>query len=88
MPCEHVKLGEGAFAIICSRRGRGRAVPCVGCGGRAGRLCDGPGKRANTTCSAPLCARCSSSRPDGKGDTVDLCPKHKTQQALNFGAFP
>lgn len=58
---------EGSV-IVCTREKPKRCH----CGNAASRLCDaktGP----RSTCSAPLCPRCTYSPAQG----VDLCPTHR-----------
>jgi hypothetical protein len=66
MPCD--RIGP---AIVCSR-GRRQHV-CVECGGRASKLCDGPGRRKATTCNRELCSRCAYHVPPDR----DYCRAHR-----------
>ena len=72
MPCNHIDLGNGASAIVCTR---GRSTKrCVICGLPGGKLCDFPltGAKAGKTCDRSLCAKCAVHRePD-----IDYCPTH------------
>ena len=68
MACEHVSLPDGSRAIICGTQRRQRC----GCGHRATLLCDWKTPTKRGTCSAPLCARCTTSPAPDK----DLCREH------------
>ena len=73
MTCTRIDLGNGDFAIMCTRGQKPRA-PCSACRDRPHELlCDHPlaGKLVGKTCSARLCKRCAK-HVDGK----DLCPPH------------
>jgi hypothetical protein len=73
MPCQKIDLGNGDFAIACSR-GRQRAL-CEVCRTKPHEvLCDYPlrGKKAGATCSKKLCRGCANS----VGANKDLCPPH------------
>jgi hypothetical protein len=74
MPCDKVDLGDGAFAIACSRGGRTPPCATPGCGGRGQFLCDYPlaGKRTGKTCDRAMCARCRVSM----GPERDFCASH------------
>lgn len=87
MPCRPITLPGGVTGLVCSR-GRARTKPCVECGEPGDLLCDFPlkGRKAGSTCSRPICTRCSSSKPDGKGDSHDLCRAHAQQQTLDLPA--
>jgi hypothetical protein len=76
MPCKTIDLGNGDFAITCSRDRRSRAV-CDVCKDREHTLlCDFPlsGAKAGKTCSRKLCGRCAV-----KVGALDLCPAHAKQ---------
>lgn len=72
MHCNHVSLGNGLAAIVCTR-GK-RPIRCAVCGSPGDRLCDFPvtvkGKRK--TCDKPLCTKCSTKQGAG----IDFCPAH------------
>lgn len=72
MPCDHVKLPGGGYAIVCSR-GR-RPKRCSSCGRASSKLCDYPlrGEKAGKTCDLPICDACATHVPP---DT-DYCPPH------------
>ena len=70
MPCEHVTLPSGGFAIVCGTRPRRRCA----CGRLAPLLCDWKAPTKTGTCDDPICARCATSPAPDK----DLCPKHAT----------
>lgn len=75
MPCKTLDLGNGDFAIVCSR-GRKPRARCEVCQDREHTLlCDFPlsGAKAGKTCSRKLCARCAAK-------VGDLCPPHAKQQ--------
>ncbi len=87
MSCKFTDLGNGDFAVTCSRGQRQRA-PCDVCKERPHtKLCDYPlsGKKAGATCSRKLCDRCAKQA----GLNVDLCPPHAKlglpQTQLNLG---
>lgn len=76
------EAGERISAIVCG----GRAIKaCVGCGRLATLLCDfkvvhrGVSRRSGQpwvrhgTCSAPICAACTTKLPGDK----DACPEHR-----------
>lgn len=78
---------NGIGAIVCSR-GRASQKLCRACGRVGDLLCDHPltGRMAGKTCSAPVCRSCATSKPDGKGDTHDLCPPHaRMAEQLTLG---
>jgi len=69
MPCRHVKLSDGSFAIACTRGGK--YVKCSYCNNDAPLLCDfkvAEGK----TCDKPICKRCSVNIAPG----IDHCRIH------------
>ena len=78
MQCRAIRL-PGGVAILCGRFPRHKA--CSVCRRHVGdKLCDGM-RGTRETCDAPLCACCAVTRPDPAkpGDTIDLCPRHKSQ---------
>ena len=73
MPCKTIDLGNGDFAIVCSRGRKPRAL-CGVCKQREHTLlCDFElrGAKAGKTCSQKLCASCAV-----KVGKLDLCPPH------------
>jgi hypothetical protein len=72
MPCNHIKLPGGGYALVCGPKPR--AKPCVSCGRPASLLCDYPVTRAGKTgtCDRSVCVRCSV--PQGEGR--DYCLAH------------
>ena len=53
MPCERRDLGDGRFAVVCTR---GRRSPCVSCGRPATLLCDYPvAGTKRGTCDRAFC---------------------------------
>jgi hypothetical protein len=69
--CTALELAGGGVAIACTRGQRARR--CSACRANpAAVLCDGPGRRAGTTCDRALCFRCAVAI----GDQRDLCPEH------------
>lgn len=72
MTCHRIDLGDGTFAIACTRGPRRKAAPCLYCGKREHtKLCDhevSPGK----TCDRKLCEACAVH----VGPNRDLCPDH------------
>jgi hypothetical protein len=79
MPCEHRDLGDGAFAIICTRGGR--TNPCKYCGRPHTKLCDFPltGPKAGKTCDIPMCEKCATHFDQ---DT-DYCRAHTATMQAN-----
>lgn len=75
MPCEHVNLGDGNFAIICSSRGTRKFCSC----GRPGELlCDWKVKdKKSGTCDRPICRQHALE----VGKDKHLCQEH--QQAYS-----
>lgn len=73
MPCNHVTLPGGAYAIICTKGQR--AKPCKYCGRPHEKLCDYKltGARAGKTCDIPMCAKCAFHVPPDE----DFCPAHR-----------
>jgi len=73
MPCERLDIGEGRYAIVCSRGGQ-RTKPCAICGRPGGLLCDFPltGEKQGKTCDRSICRNCAVSR----GPEIDYCPTH------------
>jgi hypothetical protein len=69
-PCDHVDLGGGQFAIICSR---GNTKRCK-CGRKSTKLCDWKlhGPKEGKTCDEPLCDGCAVNVAPEK----DLCQPH------------
>ena len=71
MPCNHVNLPDGGYAIVCSRGGRSKVCSVCKRQTRDAKLCDfpvGPGK----TCDRVLCPACATHKdPD-----IDYCPEH------------
>lgn len=73
MTCTSYRLGDGGFAIVCTR-GRPARATCSACGTREHELlCDYPlrGKKAGKTCSRKLCSACAVKVGD-----LDYCPAH------------
>lgn len=72
MKCERVDLGNGAFAIACSR-GQRQSRKCSGCGAHVsdGVLCDYPLKTGKT-CDRHCCRACSQN----VGPNKDYCSVH------------
>ena len=73
MPCNHVTLPGGGYAIICSRGRRPR--PCACCNLPSTKLCDFPTGNGKT-CDLPLCDKCAVKG----GPNVDFCPGHERLQ--------
>jgi hypothetical protein len=73
MPCTHVKLPNGDYAIVCTRD-RLKVEKCVTCNRPATLLCDYQVKRNGRagTCDRHICARCSESQ----GPEKDYCLAH------------
>jgi hypothetical protein len=74
--CEHLKLPDGGFAIIC---GGHRAKAYCACGRPSQFLCDWkvPGRKSGT-CDKPICAQHALNvAPDR-----DLCPEHQREFEL------
>ncbi len=74
MGCETFDLGDGAFAIVCSR-GRKARKPCSVCGRQPhSKLCDFKltGAKAGKTCDLEMCSSCAKH----VGPDRDLCPAH------------
>lgn len=69
MPCEHLDLGDGVKAIVCSH---GPRKFCQFCKQRpVARLCDWKTGK-HETCDAAMCLGCSVNVAPEK----DLCPPH------------
>lgn len=81
MPCRTIDLGNGAYAIACTR-GR-NPKPCCSCGRPSSKLCDFPlkGNTTGQTCDRPICEKCAKHVPP---DT-DYCPTHAQMQEANHG---
>jgi hypothetical protein len=79
MTCNHVRLQNGASAIVCSRstprrrcsNGRRGNVSASQCIRTATKLCDYPLGNGKT-CDKPLCDCCAVN----VGPDRDYCPKH------------
>lgn len=74
MTCKTIDLGNGAFAIACTRGSPRRAL-CQVCKQRPHeKLCDFPlaGAKAGKTCDLKLCRGCAAH----VGKDRDLCPAH------------
>lgn len=72
MPCDTVKLPDGAFAMVCSRGRRGKPpARCFYCTTPSSRLCDYPAG-SGKTCDRPLCLNCTT---EVAKDT-DMCKEH------------
>jgi hypothetical protein len=72
MSCNHVDLGDGVTAIVCSRTKQKR---CYVCGAPAPVLCDYPvTTNKSGTCDRPCC-RCHCERKRNTTDT-DYCLAH------------
>jgi len=70
MACHHVKLPNGASAIICTNE---RRKLCLECGRAATLLCDWKvPERRSGTCDEPICRSCATAVAPEK----DLCPTH------------
>jgi hypothetical protein len=71
MKCDTIDLGQGQFAIVCTR---GRRHNCEFCSRYATKQCDFPilkdGKQ--TTCSKFICDRCAVAQSPG----IDFCGPH------------
>ena len=82
MPCRHIDLGNGSFAIVCSRGQN--AKPCKYCGAPHTKLCDFPltGPKAGKTCDIPMCGKCAT---HVSLDT-DYCRPHAAIMAQKTGA--
>ncbi len=78
MSCETYDLGNGVTLIGCTR-GEPKRL-CQFCGAKATKLCDREltGKKKGSTCSAPMCARCSIRI----GKNLDLCPPHARERDM------
>ena len=73
MPCQHVKIPGGGYAIIC---GRGkRPIICSVCHRIGSKLCDWPVGNGKT-CDRPLCDACAVSG----GKEIDFCPSHQQER--------
>lgn len=90
MGCETVAVGDGLFAIACSRGKRRKSCSVEGCRNAATKACDFPltGRKAGKTCDRDLCASCAvkvgthGASSAFKGDSVDYCPPHAKQVRL------
>lgn len=71
MPCNHMKLPGGGYAIVCARGGGKR---CVTCGRPSTLLCDYPVTRDGKpgTCDRPMCAK----HAEHVGPDRDYCLAH------------
>lgn len=81
MTCRMIDLGNGDFAIACSRGSR----RCKECGARASKQCDWhlKGVLAGKTCDADLCLRCAIK----VGPDRDYCGAHwRAHQAWSKSA--
>jgi hypothetical protein len=86
MTCKTLRDERGnVLGIVCSRGRRSPRCSVTGCTSPSERQCDWPlrGKRKGATCSRHLCAKHTTERPDGfgetydlTGETIDLCPAH------------
>jgi len=67
--CERVDIGNGTYAIVCTRGHRQRCK----CGRPSTKLCDYPlsGAKAGKTCSRPMCDGCST-----RVGSLDYCRPH------------
>jgi hypothetical protein len=75
MSCEHIKLPDGNFAIICGMRGKKRFCAC---GRAADLLCDWKVKEKKSgTCDLPICAQHAKQ----VGPDKHLCPQHQRAYA-------
>lgn len=85
MPCKRIDLGEGTFAIACTRGRSARPKPCIVCRRDGARLCDGvlptPGG-GTRVCSAALCLEHSVRLGSGS----DYCPSCAAARGLGGGA--
>jgi hypothetical protein len=70
MPCNHVKLPNGATAIVCSRN---RPKRCTECGAPGTILCDYPDtSNKSGTCDRPCCRK----HAVNVGPDKDYCVGH------------
>jgi len=78
MACRQVNLGNGAYAIVCTRGERAKPCSVSGCGRPSVALCDYPlsGRKAGKTCDRALCAAHRHQQNRTGADTVDYCPTH------------
>ena len=79
MPCNKFDLGNGAFAIVCTRGQRSKPCSTPGCTNRATLLCDFPVTRKGKpgTCDRPVCAKCAKH----VGPDRDYCAAHARVEA-------
>lgn len=85
MPCRRIDLGQGTFAIACTRGRGARPKPCIVCRRDGTRLCDGvlPTPSGGTrVCSVALCSEHSVRLGSGS----DYCPSCAAARGLNEGA--
>ena len=77
MQCQSLQLPNQTRAIICSgrRTSRRQVNPQCACGEASDYLCDFPDRRAQGTCSAAICVKCSLHLPTGD-DSLDYCATH------------
>jgi DNA polymerase III epsilon subunit family exonuclease len=81
-PCERIDLGNGSFAIACSRGRRGKPEPCKFCSPErrlSTKLCDGRlpnGKR----CDKPIC----DAHAFRIGRDSDLCPACQKRDGVAY----
>lgn len=72
MGCDRVDLGDGNFAIVCSRGRRAPKCSVPGCDRPSAKQCDYPTKSKSGTCDKHLCAAHATSG----GREIDYCPPH------------
>lgn len=72
MPCNTVKLPNGAYAIVCT--GRHKSKPCVTCGRPHQVLCDYPVTRNGK--EGPCDRACCRQHAVNVGEDRDYCLAH------------
>jgi len=98
MPCEWLRGPNGEVIQIRTTRKPGRLMKCRFCNYNYreadGKLCDFPVAEGKT-CDAVMCPSCAVTLGQQDtdighgmrkiGDTIDLCPDHRTKAAVRNG---
>lgn len=79
MPCNHVRLPNGAHAIVCTPKRKRRR--CSYCQKPAPYLCDH--KEGGARCDKPICGDHARSM----GNDVDWCKAHPLKQPQGVLSF-